>query len=551
MLEWFLGIAGLVLGFSALIFVHELGHFLLAKWHGVRVYVFSLGMGPYVLSFTFRGTCYVLSLIPLGGYVKMMGQDDLDPSGRPSQDKTDYRNKRPGQKAAILAAGAIFNLIFAFLAFMVCYWAGMYIEPPRVGKAPPDSPLAKAVLHPKSEGRLANLQPGDRLIEVNGAPVKTHLEAMLEIACAPRNEDLYLKVEGHIEPVVVTTRHDMSLGGTSIGLERYIIKERLPLGFTTDDRWFVAADPDARAETRGGPASQAGLQKGDIVLSVEDPKAPGGALKKEVHEFSDFTTLVRGCEGRALTLAIQRGEKQIVKQIEPIRKSDDSPYQVGVQLSARRRVDRIDPACEAYAAGLREGHYVAFFRPDDPNVQPWRSGVKGILVWSETPEGATRQAAITIPEETAGSLAFVQPHSAREWLSENLNGAIGMAWDDTVRFSGDVLRVLVRLFTGDVSVRNLSGPVGIGATIATVAANDTFMNYLWLLAFISLNLAVIQFVPIPLLDGFHLLLVALEKLKGSPVSMRAQEVCLKVGILIIGALLVLVFYNDIRRVFGL
>src|SRR5205814_8618984 len=109
-MDWLNGMVGMVLGFSGLIFIHELGHFLLAKWNGVRVYVFSLGMGPYLFSFTWRGTVYVLSMIPIGGYVKMMGQDDMNANLATNKDESDYRNKRPAQKAAILAAGPIYNL---------------------------------------------------------------------------------------------------------------------------------------------------------------------------------------------------------------------------------------------------------------------------------------------------------------------------------------------------------------------------------------------------------------------------------------------------------
>ena len=113
MTDWIVGGAGLIGGFSILIFVHELGHYLLAKWNGVRVQVFSLGMGPYLVSFTWGETLYVLSMVPIGGYVKMAGQDDMQPDLTASPDPGDYRNKRPGQRAAILAAGAAFNLIFA------------------------------------------------------------------------------------------------------------------------------------------------------------------------------------------------------------------------------------------------------------------------------------------------------------------------------------------------------------------------------------------------------------------------------------------------------
>ena len=134
-----------VFGFSWLVFVHELGHYLLAKWNGVRVHVFSIGMGPYLLSVQKGETLYVLSLIPIGGYVKMAGQDDMKVDLALSRDPKDYRNKRPGQRAAILAAGAAFNLIFAYLGFALCYWIGVEMPAPIIGKVDPQSPLAQAV----------------------------------------------------------------------------------------------------------------------------------------------------------------------------------------------------------------------------------------------------------------------------------------------------------------------------------------------------------------------------------------------------------------------
>src|SRR5437773_7314724 len=120
------GWLGLLLGFSGLIFIHELGHFLLAKWNGVHVHVFSIGMGPYLFSFTHKGTIYALSLIPLGGYVKMMGQDDLNADVAANKNPRDFRNKRPGQRAATLVAGAVFNLLLTLAIFTTCYMVGTY-----------------------------------------------------------------------------------------------------------------------------------------------------------------------------------------------------------------------------------------------------------------------------------------------------------------------------------------------------------------------------------------------------------------------------------------
>ena len=168
-------VLAVVLGFSWLVFVHELGHYLLAKWNGVRVHVFSIGMGPYLLSFTRGDTLYVISMIPIGGYVKMAGQDDLRPDLKPTKDPKDYRNKRPGQRAAILAAGAAFNLIFAYLAFGICYYFGVDMPAPIIGKVDPKSPAGEAKAY-AGTGRdeIDNpLKEGDRITMVNGQPIKT------------------------------------------------------------------------------------------------------------------------------------------------------------------------------------------------------------------------------------------------------------------------------------------------------------------------------------------------------------------------------------------
>ncbi|HEY3323841.1 MAG TPA: RIP metalloprotease RseP [Planctomycetota bacterium] len=548
-MDWVTGWAGLILGFSGLIFVHELGHFVLAKWNGVRVYVFSLGMGPYLLSYSYRGTMYVLSLIPIGGYVKLAGQDDMNVNLAPSQDKTDYRNKRPGQKAAILAAGAIFNLLFAIAAFSLCYTAGMYIVPPRIGNIAPDKPLAKAIVYQTE--KPANLQPGDLIIAVNRVPVKTFLEAQLQISCTAANEDLWLQVlrgptgSGKVEDVIVKTRTDKRLGASSIGLENYFEKARLPLGFTAEDTvglFEVIA---------GKPAAAAGLMKGDEVLRITDLGDAAHPKVKNIVEAEDFINAVRGSDGHKLKLDVRRDGKELPIEVAPVQDKDADGFAIGVKPDERRRVADIDHGSEAYIAGLREGNYVIRFEPDQPNEKVWKSGT---LLWKKNwdEKEKPQKMRLTVPSsDDSTALVFVQRRVGVEFYSDSPGAAIATAWDDTIRLSGTVFGVMRGLFTGDVSHKALSGPAGIGGLMYTVAHNQTFFNFLWFLGFISLNLGLLQFVPIPLLDGWHLLMVAIEKIKGSPVAPKIQEAFQYVGIFIVGGLLLLATYNDISRfIFG-
>lgn len=550
-----MGWAGLILGFSGLIFVHELGHFVLAKWNGVRVYVFSLGMGPYLFSFTYKGTVYALSMIPIGGYVKMMGQDDMNANLAENKDASDYRNKRPGQKAAILAAGAAFNLIFTMAVFTLCYGIGMEIEPPRIGTVIPGRPLAEAKIWPNGgEAKPANLQKGDLILEVNSVPVKTFVEAQLQIAGTPAGEDLFLKVErqppgsGNVQLVTVKAKHDKTMQASGIGLERYSYKMNLPLGFKTDDKVLVADFDKAKdpAKLKALPAYTAGLRKDDEILRIEDRTHPGGATVTEVTEVEQLFAAAPQAEGRPLTYVVRRNGKIEEFTMTPTKDPEAESYIVGLPPSQRRIVSEIDENSEAYKKGLRKGDSVIGFMPEDPNPDTWTSGT---LMWKKNPaDKEIQKAELTVPDD--GALMFTQPRLASvKYKAEGIGEAISTAWDDTLRFSGSVFTVLRGLFTGDIGTGALSGALGIGDAMFKVASSQKFINFLWFLGFISLNLGVLQFVPIPLLDGWHLLMVAIEKLKGSPVAPRVQEIFQYVGLFIVGGLLLLATYNDIRRLF--
>lgn len=544
------GWLGLILGFSGLIFIHELGHFALAKWNGVRVFVFSLGMGPYIFSFSWRGTVYALSLIPIGGYVKLAGQDDMNPNTEPSKDPTDYRNKRPGQRAAILAAGAIFNLIFTVAAFTVCYSVGMDMEPPKIGMIYPDKPLGKAKL--LNDGKPANLQEGDRIIEVNGVPVKSFLEAMLQVSGTPRGEDLQLCVErpspGRSERIYVKveTQHDKKIGAPGIGLNPSIMEVRLPIGFTTENEVIIAEDPSKNEKMKNLPAGKAGdFLPGDVIVSV------GG---RKVEGIEDMLLAGPRSEGKPTLIVLKRGEQTLQKELTPVRSEETESYVFGLAPREIHRVVSLREDSEAYQKGLRNGNFIIDFRA---NEDSWDANGKlmyesGDLAYSESwkPEPSEiKIASVTIPKAESSLYYTYLRTSVEHYRAGTFGEALSMAWGDTIRFSGSVFTVLRGLFTGDVSPTALSGGIGIGYAVFKVASNQTFMKFLWFLGFISLNLGVLQFVPIPLLDGWHLLMILVEKLKGSPVAPKIQEAFQYVGLFIVGSLIILATYNDIYRIF--
>ncbi len=539
------GWVGLILGFSALVFVHELGHFLLAKWNGVRVHVFSVGMGPYLISFTWHETLYVISMFPIGGYVKMMGQDDLNANPAASTEKSDYRNKRPGQRAAILAAGATFNLLFTIFLFTLCYHHGMSVDPARIGEIMPGKPLALATLA-DPPNKPANLQPGDRIREVDGVPIKSALEAHVQIAAASREKDLFLRVErqssaGTENPVLIVVRPqlDKQNGTSTIGLEAYTPRETFALGFTTDDKVAVVDDP-----IKDQPAAEAGFQFGDELLSVEDagrPEGPRGLLHPR-----DFVAAIVGSEGRPLKVQIRRKGTEQLLSVTPRKNEKTGNFMIGLAPTLMRQVSAIEPQSEAYKAGLRERDYVLDFIPNEN-----KDDQAGQLIWTQhwTRKPEIKQAELHIPPTGSSPHTFITEVRLKESIKYDLKDAMQMAWEDTKRLSFNTLTVLKGLFTRDVSASALSGPAGIGHLIYTVANNASFVNYLWLIGYLSLSLGVLQFIPIPLLDGWHLLMILVEKLKGSPVAPKIQEAFQYVGLFLIGSLLLYATYNDILHWF--
>ena len=548
MIEFLTGWAGLILGFSGLIFVHELGHFALAKWNGVRVYVFSLGMGPYIFSFTYKGTVYALSLIPIGGYVKLMGQDDLNPNSGATPDPHDYRNKRAGQKAAILAAGAGFNIILTIAIFTFCYFVGMDMDVASIGNIMPDSALAEAIVKTPTGDVPAGLAEGTKILKVNGIPVKNQFEAMLQVT--GKSEDSYIIMEVDRPPpmniVYVKPKKEKTRGATGIGLETYYARENFYLGFSTGENVCVVKLSD----TTVGAAEKAGLKVNDIIKRIN-----GQALTRT----EDLSNIVRASKGATLEFDIvsheKSGEKEGKISITPILNKDEGVYQVGVVPGLVQRVTAIDETSKAYEKGLRTGFYFLRFQPTDEHwnaAGTHRVYSTGNLYWKQDifddkeTEHSCELSGLS-PDATG---LFVVQKISRTYPYKAEGGfwdALSVGWTDTYHFGASVFTVVRGMFSGNVGMGAISGPGGIAKAMYHVASSSALIKFLWFLGFISLNLGVMQFIPIPLLDGWHLLMVFVEKIKGSPVAPKILEISQVVGMVIVGSLLLYATYNDFLR----
>jgi regulator of sigma E protease len=293
------------------------------------------------------------------------------------------------------------------------------------------------------------------------------------------------------------------------------------------------------------------LKKDDIVLSVDDSEHPEKPGVRKIESRDDFTNIVRGSAGRRLTLNIQRNNEPRKIDVTPKKDPKSDVYLLGLKIDmAYRKVSNIDPESEAYKAGLRDGYFIMRFYPrkEEANEKQWTDGT---LVWKTTWDAKKEESAkISVPGSSKYN--YYQPRMATElYRDEDFARALGAAWEDLYHFSGSVFSIVRGLVSGDVSHKALSGAIGIGQSMFIVASDQTFMNFLWFLGFISLNLGVLQFMPIPLLDGWHLLMLAVEKVKGGPIPMEWHIRFQYVGLVMIGGLLLLSFYNDISRlIFG-
>ena len=436
-LRWFI----LVLGI--LIFVHELGHFMMARRIGVRVLTFSLGFGPKLLSFRRGDTEYCVSAIPLGGYVKMAGENPEDSRTGASDE---FLSKTKWQRFQVLVMGPVMNLALALVVMaFVLYYNGADVpsfsrEPVVVGSVEPNSPAAKAAL-----------QPGDRIIEVAGVRVDTWEEFGLETVTKANR------------PVTLTLIRD---GKT---IERDVV----PVGIGKYEEGVTGLKPIVRPQIAGvqpdEPAQEAGLKSGDVILAVngQPPVVTWGGTDNLTPN-SNVTEIIRGSGGKPLTFRILRDGQEHDVVVTPRVTSD--VMRIGAQIN---------------------------------------------------------------PLE----VRVVQP---------SLPGAFKLSAERNWQWSKMIVRTLAGLFTRETPVKQLMGPVAI-AGLSGEAAQAGWLQLFSLMAMISLNLGLLNLMPVPVLDGGHITILALEGLSRRDFSMKVKEKMLLAGFVLLLMLMVTVIYNDLTR----
>ncbi len=445
-----------------LITFHELGHYWVARWCGVRVLRFSVGFGKVLIKRVDKnGTEWALSAIPLGGYVKMLDQDDLSPTAGDSHNRTSVQLPKPiepdprgssfesqpvSKRFAIVAAGPLFNLILA-----VFLYAGINF----VGSQEPEAILAPpAIGSPAAQG---GLQGGDKVIAINQTPIASWSqlrwnllqlfadggEAQVTIDQGGSRLNRTLTLPALADPSQADPMRDLGLG-------------------------LASGPPFVRGVVPGSVAQRTGLETKDKIVRVGDINHP---------DTGTFIRFIQKNAGREVAIGVDRAGQEIKFSLIP-----------------------------------------ASFTLDDGQVV----GRAGILLGADV-------AMVNVRYGPVDSL---------------INGAVKTF--DTAWFS---LRMMGRMITGDVSLKNISGPVTI-ADYAGQSAKIGWAAYIAFLALVSVSLGILNLLPIPMLDGGHLLYYLVEILRGKPVSANVMEWGQKIGFSMLAGLMGLALFNDFIRIFS-
>jgi regulator of sigma E protease len=454
MSQFFGSVWWLIVTMGLLVTFHEFGHFVVARWCGVRVLKFSIGFGPALWSrVDRRGTQFVVAAIPLGGYVKMLDEREMDGDAS-AHDLEGAHNRQPvGNRMAISAAGPVFNLLFTVFAFWLMFVIGKPDYLPVVG-------------HADHLAASAGFQNGDRITAIGGQPVDTWTDASIAL--------LQAGIDRRDTRVTV-----VDAGGTE--RTRQLALSKLPADLDEENayreiglaprQWALPAvvglvQPDSAA-------ARAGLLPGDRIVSIEG---------EAVSDWRDVPEAIQkhADAGRALRLGVARGADALTLSATPVRNPD-----------AGR------PGAPAWVLGISP-------------QQPPEVGYDTTLHY--------------------GPLAAIPKALGETW--QRTRETVGMLW---------------RMLTGAASLKNLSSVI----TIAQAANSSAQLGPAWFLNFlaiISLSLAILNLLPIPILDGGHLVYYLIELIKGSPVSDRMQVAGQYVGLTLLMALMGLAFYNDILRI---
>lgn len=497
------------------IFIHELGHFLVAKWRGLHVIAFSIGFKK-VWSYKYRGVEYRIGCIPFGGYVEL---PQIDSSGEAKDENGNTLPKaKPLDKILTALAGPLCNVLLGAVFAFVIWIHGM----------PSESPLMKEIevasVEEGSPEYLAGLRSGDIIETVNGK----------NFNCTWRDfvEKIIFSL-GKIELGVRRGTEKLSITYTPAENDKKIPGEKIAFPFFTP-RIPVVVKPE-----KGSAAEKAGIKSNDIILSVNGEKL------KDAGQFMD---IVNKSRGESLKIIVLRDGKTI--ELNDIR-AEKSPnvqsiYRIGIQYSQDipPLIDYVLPDSPAKIAGLQLGD--AIIEVSGKKIE------KPNMLFDEIQKTKGKDFSLTVKR---GNEIFKVENLKAELYHFYELGVMFAYYQyptplglfiRTIDMSYKTLRGILSK-KGKLKARNLSGPVGIVHNVGKIVYTGNLIAAIYFLAFISYSLAIFNLLPIPVLDGGHIMIAVIESLLGKPLPERMlKPVYTAIFILLIGLMLFVTYYDVLR-----
>jgi regulator of sigma E protease len=439
---WFVIVLGVLVAF------HEFGHFLMARWVGVRVLKFSLGFGPKLVGRQIGETEYLVSAVPLGGYVKLFGEDESDAMS-PEEQRRSFSHQSLWSKVLIVFGGPGFNFLLAYLIFAGWLATGAPLFVPSFKDLTPDVEAMK----PGSPAASAGMQVGDRVLRVNEKDISTRTE-LFDAVAKSNGKPLTLDIRRNtqiktlvVTPAPTTVQEDgKDVTVYSLGIEEMA--------------------PTITAVMNGSPAMAAGFKEGDRVVAIEG---------QDVHTWSQMTGIVKESPNRPLKVDVNRDGQIVSLTVTP----------------ALEKISVSGKTVEIGKIGV-SGPGRSLIRASSPLLAVWH-GLEATWGWTELT-------------------------------------AVG----------------IYKMIAGEISSKNIGGPLTI-ANISGEAGAQGMSSVVFLIAILSINLGVLNLLPIPILDGGHLLFFMIEAVLRKPLGDRQREIAQQVGFVFLIMIMVFAFWNDIQR----
>jgi regulator of sigma E protease len=445
-------ILSFVLLISIIVGIHELGHFLTARYFKIHVLKFKIGFGKELFSFQDKQNCfYSFGILPLGGYVQMLGENNIsqDDDNHAVQNKKSYLDALPGERAAVTVAGPLANFVLAIFIYFYLALVGTTQLSAYVGDITPLSLVQET-----------GIEPRDKITEIDNQKIESFNDINLILS--------------------------QRIGDTGFIEIKYIQKGLEKEALIPIDNWLSENDqtspyialglqpflpPLVGQLQKDGPAFQYGIQEGDLIQSING---------KDISTWQNLSLLLSQLPNELIEIELLRNKEVKTLMLET------SSYQ------------------------------------DEKGSLKGRIGILASNNLSQWPVEYTIE------------------------KKENLINAFFVGIADTYRYTLLIVSSIGKMISGSISADNLGGPIQI-SVLAGSAAKAGYVTFLSMIALLSINLGLLNLLPIPILDGGQLLMITIEKLKGSPVSEMTIEYSMRVGIVLVVGLMVFAFANDIAR----